>query len=150
MKNFYFITQNATLKINYSCNFLVCIWSQTLTQITSFGRNIYVCVKLATFVKGDPNAPFSIATTPRCRGECYSIPWIAPVYLSVKQGGIKYHFLSLWYDSTWDWTLGHWWTLLIKHIYIYIYIYLFLPPKKHFWCANKFNFSVNLRYLIAN
>ena len=24
--------------------------------------------------------------------------------LSVKQGVIKYHFLSLWYDSTWDWT----------------------------------------------
>ena len=24
--------------------------------------------------------------------------------LSVKQGGIKYHFLSLWYDSTWVWT----------------------------------------------
>ena len=24
---------------------------------------------------------------------------------SVKQGGIKYHFLSLWYDSTEDWTL---------------------------------------------
>ena len=23
---------------------------------------------------------------------------------SVKQGGIKYHFLSLWYDSTWDLT----------------------------------------------
>ena len=23
---------------------------------------------------------------------------------SVKQGGIKYHFFSLWYDSTWDWT----------------------------------------------
>ena len=23
--------------------------------------------------------------------------------LSVKQGGIKYHFLSLWYDSTWEW-----------------------------------------------
>ena len=21
---------------------------------------------------------------------------------SVNQGGIKYHFLSLWYDSTWD------------------------------------------------
>ena len=25
--------------------------------------------------------------------------------VSVKQGGIKYHFLSLRYDSTWDWTL---------------------------------------------
>ena len=24
--------------------------------------------------------------------------------LSVKQGGIKYHFLSLWYDSSRDWT----------------------------------------------
>ena len=24
--------------------------------------------------------------------------------LSVKQGCIKYHFLSFWYDSTWDWT----------------------------------------------
>ena len=24
--------------------------------------------------------------------------------LSVKQSSIKYHFLSLWYDSTWDWT----------------------------------------------
>ena len=24
--------------------------------------------------------------------------------LSVKQGGIKYHFLRFWYDSTSDWT----------------------------------------------
>ena len=23
---------------------------------------------------------------------------------SLKQGNIKYYFLSLWYDSTWDWT----------------------------------------------
>ena len=28
------------------------------------------------------------------------------ILLSVKQGGIKYHFLSLWYDTTWDWTPG--------------------------------------------
>ena len=26
------------------------------------------------------------------------------IMLSVKQERIKYHFLSLWYDSTWDWT----------------------------------------------
>ena len=26
------------------------------------------------------------------------------ILLSVKQGGIKYHFKSLWYDVTWDWT----------------------------------------------
>ena len=35
---------------------------------------------MATLVGGDPNAPFSIATTPRCRREHYSIPWIAPFY----------------------------------------------------------------------
>ena len=32
-----------------------------------------VKVKLATIVEGDPKAPFSIATTPRCRGGRYSI-----------------------------------------------------------------------------
>ena len=36
------------------------------------------------------------------------LSWIVPLTLDpmlrVKQGGIKYHFLSLWYDSTWDWT----------------------------------------------
>ena len=34
-------------------------------------------VKLATAVKGDQKAPFSIATTPRCRRGRYSIPRIA-------------------------------------------------------------------------
>ena len=24
------------------------------------------------------------------------------IMLSVKQGGINYHFLGFWYDSTWD------------------------------------------------
>ena len=46
---------------------------------------VHVCVciyisKLATIVEGDPKAPFSIATTPRCRGGRYSIPRIAPLY----------------------------------------------------------------------
>ena len=65
---------------------------------------------MASVVKVDQKAPFSIATTPKCSGGCYSFPWIATLYpwyimlLSVKQGGIKYHFKSLWYDTTWDWT----------------------------------------------
>ena len=62
-----------------------------------------------TVVEGDP---FSIATTPRCREKRNSFLWIAQLFLdpylimlSVKQGGInKYHFLSLWYDSTGDWS----------------------------------------------
>ena len=30
------------------------------------------------------------------------------ILLSVKQGGIKYHFWSLWYDATWNWTQVSW------------------------------------------
>ena len=28
--------------------------------------------------------------------------------LSIKQGGIKYHFLSHWYDANWNWTPVSW------------------------------------------
>ena len=47
-------------------------------------------------------AHFPIATTQRCRGEHYSFPRITPftldpylIMLSVKQGGIKYHFFEV-------------------------------------------------------
>ena len=67
--------------------------------------------KLATLVEGDLKAPFSIATTLRCRGGCYSIPWITPLYswslpynAECKARQHEVPFLSLSYDSTWDWT----------------------------------------------
>ena len=65
---------------------------------------------LATVVEGEPKAPFSIATTPRVGEGATPFsgllhftlnPYL--IMLSVKQGSIKYHLLSLWYDSTWDW-----------------------------------------------
>ena len=85
----------------------------TLTPLTALRRACYayiltIKVKLATIVEGNLKAPFSIATTPRCRGGRYSFPGLLHftldphVMLSVKQGGIKYHFKSLWYDLTWD------------------------------------------------
>ena len=37
-------------------------------------------IKLATVVEGDQKAPFSITTTPMCRGGCYSFPRIPPLY----------------------------------------------------------------------
>ena len=66
---------------------------------------------MATVVEGDQKASFSIATTPRCREGTSPFLGLFPftldtflILLSVKQGGIKYHFKSLWYDATWDGT----------------------------------------------
>ena len=60
-------------------------------------------------VEGDLKAPFSITTTPICRGGATPFPGLLHftldtylLLLSVKQGGIKYHFKSLWYYVTWD------------------------------------------------
>ena len=51
-------------------------------QLRRFFKFFYLLkAKMATVVEGDLKAPISIATTPKCRGERYSIPWIAPVYL---------------------------------------------------------------------
>ena len=62
-------------------------------------------MKLAIVVKGDQNVPLSIVTMLRCRGECYSFPWVAPPYPwsipfiipSVKQGGILYFFFFFFF-----------------------------------------------------
>ena len=58
-----------------------------------------VKVNLVTTVEGDQKAPFAIATTPRCRGGATPFPGLLYftldtylILLSVKQGGIKYHF----------------------------------------------------------
>ena len=95
---------------------------------------IYIYIGWLTVVKGNPKGPFSIATTQRCSGGRSSFLWIFPlsvnpylIMLSVKQGSVKYHFLSLWYDLTRDWTPVSW--TIGEHythfanIYIYIYIY---------------------------
>ena len=86
---------------------------------------------MATIVKGNLKALFSVSTTPGLLHFTLNLYFIM---LSVKQGSIKYHFLRLWYDTTWDWTpslLGHWqtlyplgqWTFISKHICKYVYIY---------------------------
>ena len=39
----------------------------------TFHQEVEDIVKLATIVEGNPKAPFSIATTPMCRGGRYSL-----------------------------------------------------------------------------
>ena len=79
---------------------------------------MYVCISWPIVIKGYTNIPFLIATTPKCRGGYNSSSCIAPltldpyqIMLSLKQGGIKNHFLTLWYNSTWDWTQVSWCTI---------------------------------------
>ena len=48
-------------------------WGEQLAKLDRY-------VKLATSVEGDPKAPFSIASRPRCKGGHYSIPRIAWLY----------------------------------------------------------------------
>ena len=67
---------------------------------------IYKKVKLATRVEGNPkllHQGVGESATPFPGLLHFSLdPYL--IMLSVKQGGIKYHFLRLWYDSIWDWT----------------------------------------------
>ena len=69
-------------KFNYVYKYMLCSFAQKYLFTRNFNTKCtYISkVKLATIVEGDPKAPFSIATTPRCRGGRYSIPWIAPLY----------------------------------------------------------------------
>ena len=65
--------------------------------------------RIGTFIESTHT--FSIATTPRYRRGKTPFPgffhftlYTYLILLSVKQGGIRYHFKSLLYDVTWDWT----------------------------------------------
>ena len=57
-------------------------WTHFSYFVSLFSTTTKRCkkVKLATVVEGDSMAPFSLATTPRCRGGHFSFPWIAPLY----------------------------------------------------------------------
>ena len=95
---------------------------------------IYIYIlKLASVVEIDQKAPFSIATSPKCKGGHYAFPGLLHftidmylILLSIKQGGIKYHFkvfgmMRPAIDSRSPGTLAN--TLLTRQ-YIYIYIYI--------------------------
>ena len=65
--------------VNFGEYFIDELW--VFQHWPTFRTNIKVSkVKLATVVEGDPKAPLSIATTPRCRGGSYSFPRISPLY----------------------------------------------------------------------
>ena len=100
--------------ISITCSEFINLDKQFVLLTKLFCTHSYiVSKKLATLVEGDLKAPFSIATTIRCRVVTTPFPGLFYftldpylIMLSAQQSGIKYHFLSLWYDSTWDWTPG--------------------------------------------
>ena len=74
----------AYCKTQYSriYNYLTYFFELYLIETMAIYENILIKYKskLATLVEGDPKAPFSIATTPRCSGGRNSILWLAPLY----------------------------------------------------------------------
>ena len=68
------IQHNIQVELKFSVKFL------TSKNKNWYQPRIKSKVKLVTIVKDDLTAPFSIATTPRCRGEWYSFLWVAPLY----------------------------------------------------------------------
>ena len=71
---------------------------------------IYIYISRATVVEGDSKAFFN-SYYMKMSWRAYSFPWntsvILDLYLillSVKEGGTKQHFLSLWYNSISHWT----------------------------------------------
>ena len=69
-----------------------------------------VKVKLVTLVDGNPKIPFQQLRQRGVEEGATSFPVLFHftldsylIVLSAKQGDIKYHFLSLWCDSKWDW-----------------------------------------------
>ena len=80
-------------------------------KLTSIFTYIWYQSNNTSVVKGDPKVLFSIAITLRCGEGTTPFPGLLHftldpylIMLSVKQSSMKYHFLSLWYDSTGDWT----------------------------------------------
>ena len=60
--------------------YIVIQFQEFLFNTNNLPAIIWFLIKLATVVEGDPEAPLSIATTPRCREGRYPFPWIAPLY----------------------------------------------------------------------
>ena len=107
----------------------------TISPYIYIYRYIYVLL-LATVVKGDQKAPFSIATTPLPRLLHFTLDTYL-ILVIVKQGGIKYHFKSLWYDATWDWIQAYICVCVCECIYVYIYICIYVVSSISFqaFCA---------------
>ena len=121
---------------------------------------------MATVVKSDPKAPFSIATTPQCRGGGYFFLWIAPLYpWSVLYNAV----LSKESSSTIFWVFGmtqpgieprspgplaNTLTTMpmsgIKNMNIYIYIYIYMMEKFSAYLSNIFIHANLYHHYIIN
>ena len=84
----YFLTNKFAARISSAQNSLnrggrhPCDWQYRdswYSNTVSLQSDLKVAL-MAAIVKGDTKAPFSIATTLRCRGGRYSFPWIVPLY----------------------------------------------------------------------
>ena len=117
------------IKYNFSGLWYNSTWdwtkvSQAIGKHCNHYANVRYKVKLATLVEGDLKAPFSITTTPGCRGGHYSIPWIAPFYpwsllynteCKARRYQVPFFEFLVWLVLGLNpGLLDHWWTLFIR------------------------------------
>ena len=72
-----------------------CLCKYFCVYISLYSLCVCVC-KVGILNRGWPKVLFSIDSTPRCRGERYFFPWIAPLYpWSEPYNSVEYHFWVL-------------------------------------------------------
>ena len=112
----------------------------TVKRLNSFISNNIVS-KVGEHSRGWPEGSLFDSYYTKCKGGRYSFPWIASLYLdpylimlSVKLGGIKFHFSSPWYDATWDWTQVS--RNIGAHLALFICLYLVWMLNRCIWCSH--------------
>ena len=96
--NNYTLTHTHTHTHRYTC-----IYTHTHTDVKKWSRRTYSRVTRRLRFPKLLHRGGRVGATP-FSGLLHFTIYPHLIMLSVKQSGIKYHFLSLWYDSTWDWT----------------------------------------------
>ena len=106
---------------------------------------IYILSKVGNLSWGWPNAPFQELLHRGVEEGATPFPVLLHftldsylIMLNIEQGGIKYHFLSFWHDSTLNWTQVSRTivTLLIrlmarlKRLYVYLIIYIYIWSRR--------------------
>ena len=133
----------------YSYNRIHHSFSLSFYSTLTLSLSLSIYIKLAILVEGDPKAPFSKGTTPRCRGGRYSFPGLlhftlVPYFIMLSGEQVM---TLVWLDLGLNPVLPkHWW-MLYSLGYIYPILYFpFLSDIPVHIIINLHSYSLSLSY----